>query len=150
MVKVMPTTNDNPRANHNNNDNDSNNCDDDDEDNTNNYDNGHSNDTSNDVNHERRPAISLHKSDTCQLGNNRRLAGNSNCQQKTVLRFTVDEDRHLGRGLAVHGFVRWKNILDDPKLTFQRGGTADSIKKRAASLSFQQRYSAQRNEHSTS
>ena len=141
--------NNNPHANHNNNNNDSNNCDDDDEDN-NNYDNDHSNDTSNDANHERRPAISLHKSDTCQLGYNRRLAGNSNCQRKTVLHFTVDEDRHLGRGLAVHGFGRWKNILDDPKLTFQRGRTADSIKKRAASLSFQQRYSAHRNEHSTS
>ena len=141
--------NNNPHGNHNDNDNDSNNCDDDDEDN-NNYDNDHSNDTSNNVNHERRPAISLHKSDTCKLGYNRRLAGNSNCQRKTILRFTVDEDRHLGRGLAVHGFGRWKNILDDPKLTFQRGRTADSIKKRAASLSFQQRYSAHRNEHSTS
>ena len=88
--------------------------------------------------HERRPNYycSLSESFGKRHVDDRRAE--STCRRKTVLRFTIDEDRQLRRGLAMHGFGRWKSILEDPRLRFQNGRTTDSIKKRAGSVSFRE------------
>ena len=40
------------------------------------------------------------------------------------------------KGLKKHGWTNWTNILRDKTLTFLKGETADSLKKRASSKGF--------------
>ena len=53
-----------------------------------------------------------------------------------VLKFTTEEDYFLKEGITNHGFGQWTAILRDPEFKFQRGRTADSLKKRAGLKNF--------------
>ena len=48
-----------------------------------------------------------------------------------VLKFTIEEDDFLKKGITKHGFGQWTAILRDHDFKFQDGRTADSLKKRA-------------------
>jgi len=50
---------------------------------------------------------------------------------RRVLKFTVDEDDFLKKGIHKHGIGQWTAILRDPDYKFQDGRMADSLKKRA-------------------
>ena len=47
-----------------------------------------------------------------------------------VLKFTIEEDDFLRKGINKHEFGEWTAILRDLDFKFQDGGTADSLKKR--------------------
>ena len=48
-----------------------------------------------------------------------------------VLKFISDEDAFLKKGIRMHDIGQWTAILRDSDFTFQKGRTADSLKKRA-------------------
>ena len=50
---------------------------------------------------------------------------------RRVLKFMLNEDDFLKKGIDRHGFGQWTAILRDPDYEFQDGKTADSLKKRA-------------------
>ena len=51
--------------------------------------------------------------------------------RKKPMLFTHEEDQFLKTGVKKHDFGKWKCILGDPKLGFQEGRMADSLKKRS-------------------
>ena len=55
----------------------------------------------------------------------------SHCNSRRVLKFTIEEDHFLKKGITKHGFGQWTAILRDHDFKFQDGRTADSLKKRA-------------------
>ena len=57
----------------------------------------------------------------------------SHSSSKKPMKFSKEEDASLKEGLRRHGFGHWTAMIRDKELTFQRGRTADSIKKRAIS-----------------
>ena len=54
---------------------------------------------------------------------------------KKPIKFSKEEDANLKEGLRRLGFGHWTAMIRDKELTFQRGRTADSIKKRAIMIS---------------
>ena len=57
----------------------------------------------------------------------------SHSSSKKPMKFSKEEDASLKEGLRRHGFGHWIAMIRDKELTFQRGRTSDSIKKRAIS-----------------
>ena len=53
-------------------------------------------------------------------------------KRKQMLLFTPREDEHLSDGIKRHGFGHWSAILKDPRYTFQKGRTANSLLNRAS------------------
>ena len=60
----------------------------------------------------------------------------SHSSSKKPMKFSKEEDANLKEGLRRHGFGHWTAMIRDKELTFQRGRTADSIKKEP-SVNFQ-------------